>query len=150
MTTHSDDLLPRLNKITNAYKELVEQDPNNKVLGEPDNYYQLYSHEQMIALSKKEQVAEPKTLDEWMIPVAKHLNLNKVKYPLIVAQEYGWNIFRLSASAQLALAQYEHANVLTSTEVKQVSQVEQTSANQPIANLEKLNTKTTTVTLRKH
>ena len=124
-----DDLLPRLNKITNAYKELVEQDPNNKVLGEPNNYYQLYSHEQMIALSKKEQVSEPKTLDERMIPVAKHLNLNKVKYPLIVAQEYGWNIFRLSASAQLALAQYEHANVLTSTEVKQVSQAEQTSAN---------------------
>ena len=123
-----DDLLPRLDKITNAYKELVEQDCNNKVLGEPDNYYQLYSHEQMIALSKKEQVALPKTLDEWMIPVAKHLNLKKVKYPLIVAQEYGWNIFRLSASAQLALAQYEHANVLTSTEVKQVSQVEQNSA----------------------
>ncbi|MCQ8888182.1 FAD-dependent oxidoreductase [Pseudoalteromonas carrageenovora] len=118
-----DDLLPRLNKITNAYKELVEQDPNNQVLGEPANYYQLYSYEQMIALSHKEQIAEPKTLDEWMIPVAKHLNLNKIKYPLIVAQEYGWNIFRLSASAQLALAQYEHANVLTSTEVKQVSQV---------------------------
>lgn len=124
-----DDLLPRLDKLTNAYKDLIEQDHNNKVLGEPDNYYQLYSHEQMITLSKKEQLTEPKTLDEWMIPVAKHLNLNKVKYPLIVVQEYGWNIFRLSSSAQLALAQYEHANVLTSTEVKQVSKVEQSSAN---------------------
>ena len=124
-----EDLLPRLDKLTQVYKALVAQDSNNQVLGEPDNYYQLYSYEQMLALSKIEQVAEPKTLDEWMIPVAKHLNLNKVKYPLIVAQEYGWNIFRLSASAQLALAQYKHANVLTSTEVKQVSQIEQTSAN---------------------
>lgn len=124
-----DDLLPRLDKLTQAYAQLVEQDPNNQVLGEPDSYYQLYSYEQMRALSNKEQVAEPKTLNEWMIPVAKHLDLNKVKYPLIVVQEYGWNIFRLSASAQLALAQYEHANVLTGTTVKRVTPVEQSDTN---------------------
>ena len=114
------DLLPRLDKLTHAYKCLVKQDCNNKVLGEPDNYYRLYSYEQMCELANKTQDAEPKTHDEWMIPVAKHLDLSKLKYPIIAVQEYGWNIFRLSASAQLALAQYDNAHVLTNTDVKHI------------------------------
>ena len=75
-----EDLLPRLDKLTQAYKELIQQDAKNKVLGEPNNYYQLYSREQMLELKKQQQVTEPQTLDEWMIPVAKHLNLSKIKY----------------------------------------------------------------------
>lgn len=118
-----EDLFPRLDKLVKAYSELVEQDSANKVLGEPEHYYQLYSREQMLKLAKQKQVAKPTLLDEWMIPVAKHLDLDKLKFPLIVAQEYGWNIFCLSASAQLALAEYEHAHVLTNTCVKSVSPV---------------------------
>ncbi|MBB1428901.1 FAD-dependent oxidoreductase [Pseudoalteromonas sp. SG43-4] len=118
-----EDLFPRLDKLVKAYSELVEQDCANKVLGEPEHYYQLYSREQMLKLAKQKQVAKPTLLDEWMIPVAKHLDLDKLKFPLIVAQEYGWNIFRLSASAQLALAEYKHAHVLTNTCVKSVSPV---------------------------
>ncbi|WP_076924625.1 FAD-dependent oxidoreductase [Pseudoalteromonas sp. EB27] len=118
-----EDLFPRLDKLVKAYSELVEQDTANKVLGEAEHYYQLYSREQMLKLAKQKQVAKPTLLDEWMIPVAKHLDLDKLKFPLIVAQEYGWNIFRLSASAQLALAEYEHAHVLTNTCVKSVSPV---------------------------
>ena len=119
-----EDLLPRLDILTDAYRELIAEDANNKVLGEPENYYQLYSHEQLIALSEREQVTVPRSVDEWMIPVAKYLDLNKVKFPLIVVQEYGWNIFRLAASAQLALADYEHAHVFTDTQVKQVMPVD--------------------------
>ena len=119
-----EDLLPRLDILTEAYRKLIEQDPNNKVLGEPEDYYQLYSHEQLLALAGREQVAKPRCIDEWMIPVAKYLDLNKVKFPLIVVQEYGWNIFRLAASAQLALAEYDHAHVFTSTTVKQVVAVD--------------------------
>lgn len=119
-----EDLLPRLDILTDAYRELIAQDPNNKVLGEPEDYYQLYNHEQLLALAEREQVAIPRTVDEWMIPVAKYLDLNKVKFPLIVVQEYGWNIFRLAASAQLALAEYEHAHVFTDTTVTQVMPVD--------------------------
>ncbi len=119
-----EDLLPRLDILTDAYRELIAQDDNNKVLGEPEDYYQLYSHEQLIELSEREQVAVPTTVDEWMIPVAKYLDLNKVKFPLIVVQEYGWNIFRLAASAQLALADYDHAHVFTDTQVQQVMPVD--------------------------
>lgn len=119
-----EDLLPRLDTLTQAYRDLIAKDINNKVLGEPENYYQLYSHEQLIELSKREQVAVPTCTDEWVIPVAKYLDLNKVKFPLIVVQEYGWNIFRLAASAQLALEGYEHAHVFTDTAIKQVTAVE--------------------------
>ncbi|OLF35667.1 MULTISPECIES: FAD-dependent oxidoreductase [unclassified Psychrobacter] len=119
-----EDLLPRLDILTDAYRELIAQDANNKVLGEPENYYQLYSHEKMLELSEREQVAVPDTVDEWMIPVAKYLDLNKVKFPLIVVQEYGWNIFRLAASAQLALEEYNHAHIFTDTQVKQVMPVD--------------------------
>ncbi len=119
-----EDLLPRLDILTAAYRELIAEDPNNKVLGEPEDYYQLYSQEQLIELSKREQVAVPSTVDEWVIPAAKYLDLNKVKYPLIVVQEYGWNIFRLAASAQLALEGYDNAHIFTDTQVQQVVAVE--------------------------
>lgn len=119
-----EDLLPRLDILTEAYRELIAEDPKNKVLGEPEDYYQLYSQEQLIELSNREQVAVPTTVDEWVIPAAKYLDLNKVKYPLIVVQEYGWNIFRLAASAQLALEGYDNAHVFTDTQVEQVVAVE--------------------------
>lgn len=119
-----EDLLPRLDALTEAYRELIEQDASNKVLGAPEDYYTLYSREQVVALSKREQVATPSSIDDWVIPAAKYLNLDKIKYPLIVVQEYGWNIFRLAASAQLALAEYPHAHVLTNTQVQQVVAVE--------------------------
>lgn len=119
-----EDLLPRLDILTAAYRDLTEQDPNNKVLGEPENYYQVYSHDRLIELSERQQVAVPQNVDEWMIPVAKYLDLNKVKFPLIVVQEYGWNIFRLAASAQLALEGYDNAHVFTDTQVERVVAVE--------------------------
>ncbi|WP_350562675.1 FAD-dependent oxidoreductase [Psychrobacter sp. CAL346-MNA-CIBAN-0220] len=124
-----EDLLPRLDILTDAYRDLIAQDTNNKVLGEPEDYYQLYSQEQLIELSEREQVAIPTHIDEWMIPVAKYLDLNKVKFPLIVVQEYGWNIFRLAASAQLALEEYDHAHVFTNTQVKQVVAVDCTDCS---------------------
>lgn len=119
-----EDLLPRLDILTAAYRKLIAKDANNKVLGEPEDYYQLYSHEQLIELSNRQQVAVPSCVDEWMIPVAKYLDLHKVKFPLIVVQEYGWNIFRLAASAQLALAEYDHAHVFTNTQVQKVMPVD--------------------------
>jgi hypothetical protein len=124
-----EDLLPRLEILTAAYRELIAQDPNNKVLGEPEDYYQLYSHERLLELSERAQVAVPSCVDEWVIPVAKYLDLNKVKFPLIVVQEYGWNIFRLAASAQLALEEYDNAHVFTNTKVQQVLPVDCTDCS---------------------
>lgn len=114
------DLLPRLDILTGAYRALIERDPANKVLGEPDDYYQLYDRAALEALAKRPQQKIPQSTDEWMIPVAKFLDLDKVQFPIIVAQEYGWNIFRLAASATLALADKPCAHVHTNTTVLQV------------------------------
>jgi hypothetical protein len=122
--THDDgtpqDLLPRLDILTDAYRALIERDLANKVLGEPDDYYQLYDRATLEALAKRPQQKIPQSTDEWMIPVAKYLDLDKVQFPIIVAQEYGWNIFRLAASATLALADKPCAHVHTNTTVLQV------------------------------
>ncbi|WP_247664677.1 FAD-dependent oxidoreductase [Pseudoalteromonas sp. MMG010] len=114
------DLIPRLNKLTNAYRELIDKDHNNKVLGEPSEYYKLYDKKQLLELSKKQPAAHPSTLDEWLIPAAKYMDLNKLQFPVIAVKEYGWNIFRLSASAHFALEQYKNAHVFINTNVKQV------------------------------
>ena len=98
-----DKLFPRLELLKKEYQNLIEQDINNKVLGESDNYYSLYSKEQIEQLQKREFVDQPKSADDWMIPVAKNIDLEKVQFPLIMVQEYGLNLFRLSAGVSIAL-----------------------------------------------
>ncbi len=39
----AEELLPRLAVIREAYRDLVREDARNQVLGEPDNYFKLYS-----------------------------------------------------------------------------------------------------------
>lgn len=116
-------LLPRLDKLVDAYKQLVADDSANAVLGDPDDYYRVYNREQLQSLALRDVVAEPSHPDEWMIPVAKHLDFDRVQFPLIQVQEYGWNIFRLSASASIALGDLPHADVRTATVVTDVKPV---------------------------
>ncbi len=121
---HSDGgdpatLIPRLDVIKNAYQALVECDESNKVLGEPSDYYKLYSKEELQELAKQSQPNQPVTFDEWCIPFAQHADLDELKYPVIVVQEYGWSVFRLAAIANLTLAHLPNVNVLTEAELKQ-------------------------------
>ncbi|WP_457562985.1 FAD-dependent oxidoreductase [Caminibacter pacificus] len=111
-----EDLIETLEILKNEYKKMIEKDPKNKVLGEPEDYYKLYYKKDLEKLKEKELVKEPKTLDEWMIPFAKYTNLNKIKYPVILVQEYGVNVFRLSAISKMILekkgiVRYEEAKV---------------------------------------
>jgi len=96
-------LLPRLELLTKEYENLIEQDVQNRVLGESKEYYRCYSKEQVEGLQQKESVDRPKSSDEWMTPVAKSIDLEKVQFPLIMVQEYGLNLFRLSAGVTLSL-----------------------------------------------
>ena len=124
---HSDggqpeELLPRLEVIQSAYRVLVEQDAHNQVLGKPDEYYKLYEKEDLIALSTKLQPKSPNTLDDWCIPFAKHTNLDTLKYPVAVVQEYGLSVFRLSAIAQLSLEKQSNCQILTDSRLTSVTQ----------------------------
>lgn len=96
-------LIPRLNLLTKEYKEHIAKDPKNEVLGKPENYYKIYSKEKIEALSSMESTNTPQSSDDWMIEVAKNIDLTKVQFPLIMVQEYGLNLFRLAAGASITL-----------------------------------------------
>ena len=125
-----EDLLPRLQLLTDEYKAMIAADPANKVLGEAEDYYQLYdksSLQALIAASEKDQLRFPDNevpnhIDHWVVNAAKQLDLDKLKFPIIAVQEYGWNIFRLAASAQIALGYYPNAHLLLNTQVINVTQ----------------------------
>ena len=110
-------LLPRLELLVKEYELLIEKDPANKVLGESANYYKIYEREELEALKKSKIIDVPKTSDEWMIPVAKNIDLDKVQFPLIMVQEYGLNLFRLASGAMLALKELDSVTIRTETSV---------------------------------
>ena len=66
------DLLPRLNILKKEYEELIEKDSKNEVLGKSSEYFKLFTRKDMETLKEKDEVKEPKELDEWMIIVAKY------------------------------------------------------------------------------
>jgi len=110
-------LLPRLALLTKEYEKMIADDPANRVLGDSRDYYRLYSREQIEAIRALPPVKLPRSFDEWMIPVARHIDLDKVKYPLIMVQEYGLNLFRLSAGVTLEIGQLDNVDLLTGTSV---------------------------------
>ena len=115
-------LLPRLEMLTAEYAKLITNDPGNKVLGESRDYYRLYSREEIETLQEKPVVNKPKTSDEWMIPVARNIDLDKIQFPLILVQEYGLNLFRLSAGLTLALEQISSVTLRRETIVSNIQQ----------------------------
>ncbi len=110
-------LLPRLALLKSEYEILIGNDEKNKVLGESENYYKLYSRESIEELKKRAIVRRPKNDDEWMIPVAHTIDLEKVQFPLIMVQEYGLNLFRLASGASLALKTFKNVDIRTETKV---------------------------------
>lgn len=115
-------LLPRLDLIQNHYRQLVTSDSSNKVLGEPDDYYRLFSKQQLTELKGKVQATPPMTLEDWMVPFANNVDIDSLKYPVVLVQEYGWSLFRLASSATLLLDKLDSANVFLSTEVTDIRQ----------------------------
>lgn len=111
------NLLKRLRLLQNEYKKLISDDENNKVLGKSKDYYKLYEKEKIEALKKSKIVEKPSNLDEWMIPVAQNIDLDKVQFPLIMVQEYGLNLFRLAGGVTLALEALSNVTLHTKTTV---------------------------------
>lgn len=117
-----DALLPRLQKLQVEYATLIKQNPANNVLGAEENYFRLYDRESLEALAQKQIPKSAESLDDWMIPVAKTLNLDEFKLPLILVQEYGLSIFRIASTVSLAFEQLTSCTVLTNTRVTDIQQ----------------------------
>jgi len=112
-----EELYPRLEMLRAEYDALVAEDPRNKVLGESGDYFRLYSREEMERLARLEPADMPQSPDEWMIPVAREIDLSKIKFPLVMVQEYGLNLFRLGAGASLSLETLKHCDLRLGTAV---------------------------------
>ncbi|WP_325891916.1 FAD-dependent oxidoreductase [Grimontia sp. NTOU-MAR1] len=104
-------ILSRLDVLTAHYQSLVAQDPDNAVLGAPEDYYTLVSRKDMEALAQLPLPESPKTPQEWVIPVAHYMPHEKFKYPIVVVQEYGLSVFRLAATAALGLENSPHCEL---------------------------------------
>jgi len=114
-------LLPRLRKLQSEYERLIEQDPLNKVLGESADYYKLFDRAEVESLASLEPVDKPQTLAQWMIPIAKNVDLDKLKFPLVMVQEFGLNVFRLAASVSLALEDNSDCIIHTGSKVNNIA-----------------------------
>ena len=116
------DLLDRLKILHREYKNLIDIDSTNEVLGKPNNYYEVFSKEELLELSKKEPLAKPQSNRDWLIPFARNLDFSTIKFPVIVVQEYGINLFRVAANSGLVLEKMENIELLRECEVVDIKE----------------------------
>lgn len=113
----------RLDMLVDYYKQLIEEDPSNAILGAPEDYYKIYSEEDLDVLAKQPTIKRPTSPDEWMTNAAKLIDYSQLKMPVVLVQEYGWNLFRLGAQAQLALNRTDRCTLKLNTEVENIKDV---------------------------
>ncbi|WP_017445904.1 FAD-dependent oxidoreductase [Gayadomonas joobiniege] len=116
------DLLPRFKKLSAAYQDLIKKDHRNKVLGDAGEYFIEFDRAQLDALAQQKIPASIRQLSDWLIPVAKTLDLDKLKYPLILVQEYGLSGFRFSALAELTLNAASNCNLYLNHQVTDIQE----------------------------
>ena len=105
-------LIERLLVLQDVYANLAAEDPANQVLGDPGQYFSLFSQEDLqrlrnITLDEEFLVTDLKESERWLLPVVTNLaSLDDFKYPVILVQEFGWNMFRQAAACSLALEDF--------------------------------------------
>jgi hypothetical protein len=122
-TYNIKDLQDRLAVLADYYKTLIKEDPKNEILGSPENYYNIYTKKELNILAELPTVEVPKTANQWMTNAIKLVDYTQLKTPIILVQEYGWNLFRLGAQAQLALQKSANCNLKLNTNVSKVEDV---------------------------
>lgn len=111
------DLLPRLEKLRAHYQVLVEQDPSNEVLGKPEHYFRLFERAEIEALARRPLPTHAECDEDWLVAFAKKVNLNKLKFPLVLVQEYGLSAFRFAAIVSLAIERLPYCSLQTNSRV---------------------------------
>lgn len=114
-------ILPRLKKLQHHYRDMITADPSLQVLGPADDYFQLFSREQMQALAQLPLPEQPENAEQWMIPLAKQLDFDAIQWPLIQVQEYGLSGFRFAAVASLASEALASCKVLINHRVTHIA-----------------------------
>ena len=118
-----DNIKERLEMLVAYYKTLIAEDPLNEILGTPGDYFKTYTKADLTELEKQPSIEIPNTPDQWITNTIKLIDYEKLKTPLTLVQEYGWNLFRLAAQAQLALNKSKKCLLKTNTNVKTIKDV---------------------------
>lgn len=113
----------RLKILAQYYRELVEQDPANEVLGSPDGYYSVYQEEELLSLAQIPYVKRPTTHNQWISNAIKLIDYKQLKTPVFIIQEFGWNLFRLAAHAQLAINKSNYCKLQLNSEIVDIKDV---------------------------
>ncbi|OBQ56582.1 FAD-dependent oxidoreductase [Tamlana sp. s12] len=116
-------LTERLDALVSYYKSLIKEDEANAILGKPEAYYKVYRQSDLAALANQPTVSVPKSPDQWMINTLQLVDYSKLKTPVILVQEYGWNLFRLGAQAQIALEKSTYCDLKMQTNVRSIKDV---------------------------
>ncbi len=117
------DLLPRLEKLRAKYASLVQQDASNAVLGNPEQYFRLYERADIEALKGGPLPEQAQCLSDWLVAFAQQVDLDSLKFPIALVQEYGLSAFRFSAIASLAIERLPDCHLYTNTQVVALEQL---------------------------
>jgi hypothetical protein len=119
------EYIDRLEIIKNRYKELVDSSSKNLLLGEVEEYYKIYKKSDIAKLKERDIPKNPKSFDEWLVSFAKFVNLDSLKEPIVIVNEYGLNLFRLAAAAKIALKNKDKTKLYLNKKVIDVKRVGQ-------------------------
>lgn len=115
--------IEKLQKIRSHYKYLVEIDPKNEVLGNPACFFSAYDEQDLERVAKLPPPYSSVKFDDWMAPVVRSLDIDKLKMPLVIVQEPGMSLFRVAATAKLMMERHGNCELHTDTKVTSVSEL---------------------------
>lgn len=113
-------LLPRLKLLQTTYSDLIAKDQTNQVFGPACDYFKTYSKKELQKIALRTPTNNPTTLDEWLIGFSNQVDLDQLKYPVVLVQEYGLSVFRMAATALLTLSSQNNVTLNFSSSVNGV------------------------------
>ncbi|CAG9000077.1 MAG: hypothetical protein CENE_02066 [Candidatus Celerinatantimonas neptuna] len=113
-------ILPRLERLSARYHELVKADSANQVLGPAEHYYQIFSREQLETIAQSAIPSEAVKPEDWLVNAARELDLDKLKFPVVLVQEYGVSLFRVAALVQLSTQRLPSLEICLESQVTEV------------------------------
>ncbi len=112
-----EELIPRLELLQQTYADLIDIDKANEVFGPASDYFKTYSKSDLQKISLLTATDTPKMLDEWLIGFSNVVDLEQLKYPVVLVQEYGLSVFRMAATAKLALSKKDNVKLNLSCKI---------------------------------
>lgn len=89
----------------------------------PKSIILFITNKELETLVPRPSVPRPVSHDDWLCNALKFIDHSKLKSPLFMVQEFGWNLFRLAAQTQLALCQSDNCDLRLNTQIMEIKNV---------------------------